>query len=305
MPNDTIFSLIELFGSPCTSEIRLQLDQAAANHLPVLLYGETGVGKDVWAAYLHARKGTGPFVSLHCADIPEQLLESQWFGYTKGAFTGASTDHPGLWQNAQNGLLYLNRIDLLKPDIQSKLLRVIERKRYFPLGSTQERSIAAQFVFSTAEDIHNQVATGQFRADLYYRISAFAIRIPPLRERKEDIVPLLKHFAARQNAPIALQAKAWETLCNHPWPGNIRELENFVNRCVISAGCLNDHSVHAHLEQGSFLNMTKAREPNLQEMEHLYINHLLQRYKNKTHVAHILGISRKTLYNKLRTYGKD
>jgi len=305
MPNDTISSLIDLLRSTCAREIRLQLDQAAANDLPVLLYGETGTGKDVWASYLHSKKKEGPFISIHCADIPDTLIESQWFGYKKGAFTGATTDHSGLWLNAKNGVLYLNRIDLLKTDIQSKLLRVIERKRFFPLNSNEEISIDAQFVFSTDENILEQVEAGQFRTDLYYRISAFSIRIPPLRERKDDILPLLTHFASHSGVSVSLTSKTIDTLLCHPWIGNIRELENLVHRCILSEGQLSDHVILSMLRQTSFITMIKSQELSLSELETRYIKHLLQRHKNKAQVARILGITRKTLYNKLKEYGKD
>ncbi len=305
MPNDTISSLIDLLRSPGTQDIRLQLDRAAASRMPVLLYGETGSGKDVWAAYLHARTESGPFVSVHCADVPDSLIESHWFGYKKGAFTSAAADQPGLWQRAQNGVLYLNRIDLLKPESQSKLLRVIERKRFFPLGASEETSINTQFVFSTDESILEQIEDGRFRTDLYYRISAFSIRIPPLRERREDIIPLLNYFATRADVPVSLKQKTIETLYRHPWTGNIRELENLITRCAISDGGLHDQSILARLGQGSFISTIKSQELSLSELEFRYISHLLQRHKNKAQVARILGVSRKTLYNKLKSHGQD
>lgn len=296
--------MIDLLRSPASQEIRRQLDRAAENMLPVLLYGETGTGKDVWAAYLHERKKTGSFVNLHCADIPESLLESQWFGYQKGAFTGANRDHPGLWQKARHGTLYLNRIDLLRTETQSKLLRVIERKRYYPLGSNEELSIDTHFVFSSAEDIVDQVESGRFRADLYYRISTFLVRIPPLRERQEDIEPLIHFFAAKAGVSVSLSPKALATLNAHPWYGNIRELQNIVTRSLIDDGDFGERKFLNNLEHSSFMTAIKPQEPTLREMEIHYIEHLLQRYKSKTRVAEILGITRKTLYNKLKQHGK-
>jgi DNA-binding NtrC family response regulator len=305
MPNDTISSLIERLPSPTSLEIRRQLDRAAHHGLSVLLHGETGTGKDVWAAYLQSLTDKGAFVSLHCADFPDSLLESQWFGYKKGAFTGATADHPGLWSSAQNGTLYLNRIDLLKPEIQSKLLRVIERRRYFPLGSNEEVGFTTRFIFSADDDLLHQVEAGLFRADLYYRISAFSIRIPPLRERKEDIQPLFQHFATRTGLKTALSGRGVETLLHHPWPGNIREMENLVTRCAVSEEKLDDLTLLRQLGQSAFLTTVKAQEPTLMEMEKRYIHHLLNRYHSKTKVAEILGVTRKTLYNKLHLYGKD
>lgn len=305
MPNDTIFSLIELLASPASREIRQQLERAARHNLPVLLHGETGTGKDVWASYIHALKGGLQFVSLHCSDFPDTLLESQWFGYKKGAFTGAASDHPGLWARAEGGTLYLNRIDLLKPEIQSKLLRVIERRRYFPLGSNEEMAFNTHFIFSTDEGLQNQVESGLFRPDLYYRISTFSLRIAPLRERKEDILPLFNHFISEKNVTAALSSKGTDALLQHPWPGNIREMENLVTRCAVSGIEINDQNLITHLEKTPFFTMIKAQEPPLAEVEDRYIRHLLERYQNKTQVARILGITRKTLYNKLNQHGKS
>ncbi len=305
MQNVTIFTLIDLLESPLSREIRVQVMRAAENNLPVLFFGETGVGKDIWATFLHALKGNVPFVNLHCADLPDTLLESQWFGYKKGSFTGAVSDHSGIWLNANNGVLYLNRIDLLKNDLQSKLLRVIERKRFFPLGSSDEVSLNAQFVFSTNDDIVQQVEKGLFRSDLYYRISSFSIRIPPLRERKDEILPLLRFFAKKANVEISLSQKSFDIFYHHPWFGNIRELENFVSRCVISEGAINDFGVSKYLDDSSFFSSSISQEMSLDELEKKYIHHLLTRYKNKALVSRILGVTRKTLYNKLKHYGKD
>lgn len=305
MENEPISTLIERLDSPLSREIRGQVMRAAENSLPVLFYGETGVGKDVWVNYLHSLKGDVPFVNLHCADLPESLLESHWFGYKKGAFTGAVSDHPGLWNRADRGVLYLNRIDLLKKDLQSKLLRVIERKRFFPLGSTEEISLDAQFIFSANDDIVQQVEKGIFRADLYYRISSLSVRIPPLRERKQEILPLLKFFAFKSGTEISLSQKSLDRIQHHPWFGNIRELENFVSRCAISDERITDQEVSKHLDNGSFFSAASSRELSLEELEKEYIRTLLSRYKNKAQVARILGVTRKTLYNKLKTYGKD
>ncbi|MDY0297478.1 MAG: sigma 54-interacting transcriptional regulator [Acidobacteriota bacterium] len=303
MPNNTISARIDLLADPGSLQLKDRLDRIAALNTPVLLIGETGSGKDVWAEYLHAASGREPFLNLHCGDVPETLLESEWFGYRRGAFTGAERDFDGKWSVAGNGTLFLNRIDLLGPGIQAKLLRIIERRRYYPLGDVRELNVSARFLFSADADIEAQVHRGEFRADLFYRISTLSVSILPLRERPEDIRSLLAHFAWRFGVDVQLSAAGHRRLLDYPWPGNIRELENLVESARIFGGVLTDERVEHLVRDGAtLLEMARAREWTLEEMEKAYILHLMRRYGRRTTVARILGISRKSLYNRLKKY---
>jgi len=303
MPNNTGFPPIERLKDPGSLEVRRRLDRAAPLNTPVLLVGETGCGKDVWAEYLHAASGRDPLVHLHCGDVPETLLESEWFGYRRGAFTGAEQDFPGKWAAAGMGTLFLNRIDLLGLGIQAKLLRIIEGRRYYPLGEVAERLVTARFVFSADGDIEDRVRLGTFRADLYYRISTMTVPILPLRERPDDIRSLLAHFAGHFGVEVRLTGAGMRRLVEYPWPGNIRELQNLVESARIFGGALTDDRVEHLVRDGAtILQMARAREWSLDRLEQEYIHLLLRRYPNRTTVARILGISRKSLYNRLKRY---
>ncbi len=207
MPSATISSLIDNLQDPLSLEIRAQIARIADLDTPVLICGETGSGKDVWVDYLQAISRYPRLLNLHCGDVPETLLESEWFGYTKGAFTGADRDYEGKWQSADNGIIFLNQVDLLSLNLQAKLLRIIERKKYYPLGSNREVTIQARFVFSADSGIEERVARGEFRSDLYYRIAVYKIFIPPLRERPKDLRALLAFFAGREGVRLEMNPK--------------------------------------------------------------------------------------------------
>jgi len=301
MQNATIFPLISNLPDPKSLAVKAAVEKVAGVDTPVLLWGETGSGKDFWAEVL---VGLGPFqplLNLGCGDVPETLLESEWFGYQKGAFSGADRDYPGKWLLAAKGTLFLNQIDLLSPHMQAKLLRVIERKKFFPLGASQETDIPARFLFSADSAIEEKVRRGEFRADLYYRISTVSIFIPPLRDRKNDIVPLLRYFCGQKGVAMRLGEEARQKLLQYPWPGNIRELENFVSGLAISGCVLDEKGVWTLLDRPQpILNFIQSGERSLAEVEAEYTAYLLRKYKNKSLVARILNISRKSLYNKLK-----
>ncbi len=300
MPNDTIFSLSKNLKDKKSLAIQENLQQIAHLNNSLLIYGETGVGKDFWVNYLFAVSPFKTILNLHCGDVPENLLESEWFGYKRGAFTGADHDYEGKWKKAEGGILFLNQIDLLSLNIQSKLLRIIERKKYYPLGSNEEKDINARFVFSCAEDIEQKVRAGQFRKDLFYRIASYRILVPPLRERNDDILPLIHYFAAQKQLPIALDKKATATLTDYPWPGNIREIENFITTASVNKTELTENDVYGLLKTSQdFFDTVKTAEMPMEQLEMVYIDYLLRKYKNKVTVAKILKISRKSLYNKL------
>ncbi len=305
-----MLNLIKLLKDKKSREIQQTLLQVADLNTNLLIYGETGVGKDFWAKYLY-RLGEDKyktFVNLHCGDVPENLLESEWFGYKRGAFTGADRDNDGKWKQAEKGLLFLNRIDLLALNLQSKLLRIIERKKYFPLGSNREIDIDARFVFSADHDIEQRVRDGRFRDDLYYRISAYRIFVPPLRERKKDILPLFAHFARQKGLQMQLGKGARKLLSDYHWRGNIRELENVVLGLSIGkqSEIITDEDIYPLLKTSAdFLETVKHREMTLAQLEEEYILYLLEKHKNKAKVAKILDIARKSLYNKLDRFEKD
>ncbi len=303
MENDTVSTKINLLKDKSSISVREKIDIIANLNNSVLLTGETGTGKDFWAEYLYYKSNFNKFLNLNCGDVPESLLESEWFGYKKGAFTGANTDYDGKWITADGGILFLNQIDLLSINVQSRLLRIIERKKYFPLGSTKEKDINVKFVFSTDSDIEEKVKNGLFRADLFYRISPFIIGILPLRERKEDIMPLLEHFASEKSIKLSLSKEGIDIIKNYNWTGNIRELENFVSRIALINNSITDKDALGLIKNSKvFLDMEIKKEKTLKEIEYNYIKYLIRKYKNKSKVSRILNISRKSLYNIIEKY---
>jgi two-component system NtrC family response regulator len=306
MPKDTIFTLIKNLKDRKSLEVEKKIRSIADLNTNFLIYGETGVGKDFWVDYLLSISQVPGILNLNCGDVPESLLESEWFGYKKGAFTGADRDYEGKWRKAEGGILFLNQVDLLSVNLQSRLLRIIERKKYFPLGSNQEVGIDVRFVFSADHDIEEKVRKGEFRQDLFYRISSYSILVPPLRERKRDILPLLHYFADQKGVQVNLSPKAVNTLLAYPWRGNIREIENFVNNVTIMKDELTERELGLLIkDSGHLFETIKKPEMSLQELEKEYISFLLQKYKSKVKVAEILNISRKSLYNKLKQYEQD
>ncbi len=305
MPNDTISTLVKNLKDKKSLEIREKIHRIANLNTNLLIYGETGVGKDVWVDYLFQVSPYEKMVNLNCGDVPENLLESEWFGYRKGAFTGADRDYEGRWKRAENGILYLNQIDLLSLNMQSRLLRIIERKKYFPLGSNQESDINARFIFSADHDIEQKAQRGEFRQDLYFRISSYSLYIPPLRERRQDILPLIMFFAEQKHLTVNLSQKAIASLLGYTWSGNIRQLENFITNVSITGQQLQDEDIYKVLKSSKdFFEAVRSREMSLSDLEREYIDYLLKKYKSKVKVAEILQISRKSLYNKL-TRGKE
>lgn len=300
MPSDIHFTLIKNLKDDRSLDIKDKIHRIADLRTNLLVYGETGTGKDFWVEYLFKISPFKTYLNLNCGDVPENLLESEWFGFKQGAFTGADHDYEGKWKNAGDGILFLNQIDLLSLNLQSRLLRIIENKKYFPLGSNREQSVSARFVFSADSNIEEKVREGAFRSDLYYRISSFSIFIPPLRERKKDILPLLTFFARKRNLKLTLTTDDERKLRDYEWRGNIRQLENFVNSVAIQKEEIDGHDVQSLLQNTpDFFNTYKTREPTLAEFEREYIHYLINKYKNKAKVAKILKISRKSLYNKL------
>src|SRR5512138_1927882 len=226
--------------------------RVAGTDATVLLLGESGTGKSQLARYIHyqSRRAAAPFVEVHCAALPETLLEGELFGYEKGAFTGANQRKPGHLAAAEGGTLFLDEIGEITPATQVKLLRFLQERRFVPLGATAERAVDARVVAATHRDLAAAVKEGRFREDFLYRLNVFSIMVPPLRDRPEDVVPLAERFLAGRGLPSEkLSAGARDRLLGHAWPGNVRELENALERALILAG---DGEIQpAHLNVGA------------------------------------------------------
>lgn len=301
-----------IFSSPRFRQVYDLTLQVASSEANILILGESGTGKELIARTVHSNSARRDraFISLNCAALSDSLLESQLFGHLRGAFTGAIMNQKGLLEEADGGTLFLDEIGDVSPAVQAKLLRVIQEKEFMPIGSTKPRTVDVRFVAATNHDLQQDVATGQFREDLYYRLNVISLTLPPLRERPEDIEPLARHFvrrfAARMKKELhGIDADALRCMASYHWPGNVRELENVIERAVI-------------LAQGSLLTAdllpvcSRTAAPSCEEMAPLVSlelveqRHILGVYKqtgyHKSKTAEILGISRKTLDRKLAEY---
>ena len=228
--------------SPALTHIVSQIDMVAPTEASVLILGETGTGKELVAHEIHRRSGRkdGPLVRVNCASIPRELFESELFGHVRGSFTGALKDRAGRFETAEGGTIFLDEVGEIPRDIQSKLLRVLQEKRYERVGSDQTRRADVRIVAATNRDLKKEAAAGRFREDLYYRLNVFPIQVPPLRERMDDIPLLAKHFVELSTRELKcakprLTKAALAKLDNYDWPGNVRELRNVIERAVILA----------------------------------------------------------------------
>ncbi|WP_025270078.1 sigma-54-dependent transcriptional regulator [Hippea sp. KM1] len=229
-----------VFKSKAMENIITLAQKVAQTDATVLLIGESGTGKEVLARYIHSisNRSKGSFVAVNCAAIPQNLLESEMFGYEKGAFSGATKAHPGKFEQANGGTILLDEISEMPLELQAKLLRVIQEKTVDRIGSTSSIKVDVRIICTTNRNIEEEVKEGKFREDLYYRISVFPIRIPPLRERKDEIPHLIDFFIERFSAQFdkqieGIEEEALKILNNYPWPGNIRELQNVIERAVV------------------------------------------------------------------------
>jgi two-component system response regulator HupR/HoxA len=236
--------MMDILGSaPSVLAVRTMIERVRDTDAPVFLLGESGTGKELAARTIHetGRRRGGQFVAVNCGAIPENLLESELFGHARGSFTGAMRDKLGLVEEAAGGTFFLDEIGDLSFPLQAKLLRVLEEKTVRRVGETRPRPVDVRFVSATNKDIEREVACGRFREDLYYRLKIITIELPPLRERKEDLVLLLDHFTDEYARTLRrlrprFSPLAMELLLAYPWPGNVRELQNEVQRCLIIAG---------------------------------------------------------------------
>ena len=279
------------------------LDTVAPSKLRVLILGETGTGKDVYARAVHARsdRAARPFVALNCASLVESLLESELFGHEKGAFTGATEAKPGLLEQADGGTVFLDEIGELPAAAQAKLLRVLENGELLRIGGLKPRRIDVRLVAATNADLDAAIAAGKFRRDLYYRLNGCVVTLPPLRERPAEIMPLARHFAAALGCAQFTDA-AERALCAHPWPGNVRELKTVVERAVLLSA--RRGAIDAPDLMLSPRRIPPTVPPGVAPHEREQLLEALQRaHGNQKEAAKLLGLSRQTLSKKLDTHG--
>jgi two-component system, NtrC family, response regulator HydG len=294
-----------------------QLRRFASIDSNVLISGETGTGKNAVARELHARgpRARRPFVVVDCAALTATLIDSELFGHERGAFTDAVAARPGRFELAANGTVYLDAVTELSIEAQGKLLRIVEEKRVERLGGQISLVVPARVVASADSHVEDAVREGRFRGDLFHRVGVLPIRIPPLRERPEDIAPLAKHFLGRAAADAgrgvpAMSPDALAALRDYSWPGNVRELKHVVERALAAAdgGTITLRELPPEILDGPALRPddVAGRRPTLDEVERRYIAATLQHVRgNQTKAAQLLGISRKALWEKRKRYGLD
>jgi two-component system response regulator FlrC len=306
-------------GSAPWRRVLTQAAQVAATDTTVLLLGESGTGKEVVARLLHraSPRANGPFVAINCAALPEQLLEAELFGYERGAYTGAAQSKPGQLEQAAGGTLFLDEVGEMSPSAQAKFLRVLQEREFQRLGGTRTLRSDVRIIAATNRDLRRAIGDGQFRDDLYYRLNVFAIALPALRERRDDILPLsdalLAGIATGSVAmPAGVSCEARRALVDYDWPGNVRELRNVLERAAILAdgGAITlDHlSLPASVPARAGIAMAAPTAPacagDLRSMERAMIEQALQHARfNKSRAARALGLTRHQLYVRMRKYG--
>ncbi len=290
-----------------------QIALAADASTPILIVGETGTGKELVARAIHSfgKASSRPFEALNCAVVPETLLASELFGHVKGSFTGAVSDKKGLFEAANNGTIFLDEIGETTPALQVSLLRVLQEGEIRPVGGTRTIKVNARVLAATNRDLDLEVKEKRFRQDLFYRLSGFVVRVPPLRERREDIPLLagvfLRNACSRAGRQVELTSGAIDSLASHSWPGNVRELENTIERLVLTTRSAHvlEEDVGEHFrslvspQASAFVDL-----PTLNELERRYLVHVLGATKgNRTKAAEILKIDRRTLYRMAARFG--
>lgn len=296
--------------SPQMKRILREVEKIAKSHSNVFIFGESGTGKEVIAGLIHAysRRKEHPFIRVNCAALPDTLIESEFFGHEKGAFTGALQKRMGRFERADKGTLLLDEVSEIPLALQAKLLRVVQEQEFERVGGTEAIHIDVRLVSTSNREMKEAIHEKTFRADLYYRLNVIPIYLPPLRERKEDILPLAHHFLVevcqRDQIPLKIfSKKAEEKLLNYSWPGNIRELRN-----VIEHGVVMDYS-NIIEEEHLLIDLNRSEEVlpifTIKELEKKHILKMLDHFDgNRTQAAKALGISIRTLRNKLNEYSK-
>jgi two-component system response regulator AtoC len=297
--------------SPEWRQVLRQAAQVAVTDTTVFLQGESGTGKEVVARFIHraSPRKRGPFVAINCAALPEQLLESELFGYERGAFTGAQQAKAGQIELAATGVLFLDEVSEMSPMAQAKLLRVLQEREFLRLGGTRPVKANVRVIAASNRDLRRAVAEGRFREDLFYRLQVFDIRMPTLRERRGDIPLLIDAFLLELNrstgcSSAGLTPDALEMLVGYEWPGNVRELHNALERAAIL--CQGGLITGEHLSLRSTSVVAPRLPPNLSDVERQTIEQVLQESDwNKAKAARQLGITRTQLYGRLRKYGVE
>ena len=290
------------------------MGRVAQTNSNILILGESGTGKELVAKaiHYHSKRSSGPFVAVQCAAIPATLLESELFGHTKGAFTGAIKDREGKFESADGGTIFLDEIAEMSPDMQAKLLRVIQEREVQRVGSNLSFKVDVRIISATNQNLSKAVEQKRFREDLFYRLNVISISLPPLRERKEDIPILIKHFLKKFGQPdCQIEKEAWDYLLSYHWPGNVRELENVIERAlvlkkgeIIMKDALPENILKSDKKIGGIVMDLPESGINFEELEKELIRLALKKYDgNQTQAAKFLGLSRPTLVYRMEKYG--
>jgi transcriptional regulator with PAS, ATPase and Fis domain len=308
-----------IIASATMRQLLTYAERVAQTHATVLIGGESGSGKELIARALHhySLRCTKAWVDVSCAALPEHLVESELFGYERGAFSGADSPKPGLFELAHQGTLFLDEIGELDTRMQVKLLRVLDGVPYYRLGGTRKVSVDVRIIAATNQDLEEMVKCGRFRNDLFHRIGQISITVPPLRERRDDIIPLAEYFLHQQNPALHLSEPAMGMLADYAWPGNIRELRNVIMKAAVlvsgneieasdlplSLGLRSKGNGPVPIDQ--MLSPSFDR-PNLDRIEkHTILETLAKTNGHQQRAAELLGISRRTLSRKLKLYGVE
>jgi DNA-binding NtrC family response regulator len=317
---DTRYQFANIVGrSAAMREIFQTVERVGPTRATVLLAGESGVGKDMIgrAIHQHSPRKNHPYVKINCTAIPENLMESELFGFDKGAFTGANTSKPGKFEQADGGTVFLDEIGDVPGNIQVKLLRILQERQFERLGSNLTRNADVRVIAATNVDLRAALEEGRFREDLYYRLNVVPISIPPLRERKEDIPFLAIHFVQKLSKDLGsvgreISASAIDRLLNHPWPGNVRELENTIERSLVLARGEVLEAADIRIEAPRTSAVPSTQSPllpegeTLEHWEQMMIKEALRRAnQNKSQAARMLGLTRNALRYRLSQMGLD
>jgi len=312
--SDTQTRFFMVGKSPSMMAVQHQIQKVAPSKAAVLLLGESGTGKTLVAKMLHelSKRSGSPFVKINCASLPENLLESELFGYEKGAFTGAVKSKPGRVEEADGGTIFLDEIGELTLPLQAKMLRFLQEKEFERLGGTDTRKVDVRVLAATNRDLAAEVSESTFREDLYYRLNVFPIYVPPLRERKEDIPNLLCHFASKisqeYGRQIGISKTAMTLLTKYDWPGNVREMENLIERLVIMADGdeIDSNLLPAFLSKQGAEQDAEQPLSRIEELERKEILAALERNKwNRTRTAKELGVTLRQISYRVRKFGLD
>ncbi len=308
----TFLGMPAIVSSPAMRQLLGLVERIAQTNAAVLITGESGSGKELIARAIHhySLRCTKPWVDVSCAALPEHLVESELFGYEKGAFSSADSPKPGLFELANLGTLFLDEIGELEPRMQVKLLRVLDGVPYYRLGGIRKVAVNVRVVAATNQDLEGMVQTGRFRNDLYHRLGQICLCVPPLRERLDDIVPLAEYFLRQSNPRSFFSGEALRVLQRHSWPGNVRELRNVVTKAAVLSRNLEivaDDLMLAAPGPAASERPSQACSPaNLDGMEkNAILQVLAQTNGHQQRAAELLGISRRTLSRKLKLYGRE